>query len=297
VTTETIHYRGEAIQFPWGLATAGDGALWFTNTLPPFSIGRISVDGTADVFTDHGIDHPRAIVAGESDDLWFTNTGGNSIGRVTYGGRFTTISDRQIHAPAEIAVAPDGTIWFTNSGSRSLGRIDDTGRCTSIRVPMRRPFGIAVGPDDALWFTDHGSARIGRSDLNGNIEVFSLGIEGFPRSITAGSDNALWFTSVGAIGRLSVDGALTLYRDAGIAGPFGIQLGPDGAVWYADHWNSMVGRVSEAGEITTFETGAGRSEEGTTTDVAPGADGRLWFTDWANNFVGAMHVEQLGEAR
>lgn len=97
--------------------------------------------------------------------------------------------------------------------------------------------------------------------------------------------------------RTAANGDVTMYRGPRLAGPFRTGLGPDGAAWYADHWNSTVGRVSDSGEIQAFQPGVGRSEEGTTTDVAPGADGRLWFTDWANNIVGAMHVAQLGEAR
>ena len=65
------------------------------------------------------------------------------------------------------------------------------------------------------------------------------------------------------------------YMDPTI-GAHWITTGPDGALWFANHGNNSIGRISTTGVVSNY-TGAGISSGPTAITVGP--DGALWFTD------------------
>jgi streptogramin lyase len=83
-------------------------------------------------------------------------------------------------------------------------------------------------------------------------------------------------------------------RRAGIAedpkpqvrAPDQITVGPDGNLWFTNDDNGRIGRITPAGEITTFADPAGKvsSPEG----ITPGPDERLWFTSSGNGRIGRI---------
>ena len=99
------------------------------------SIGRITPDGTASVFTDPSISFPNGITAGSDGALWFTN--GNNIrsGRITTDGVVTNYTDPSINFPDGIAEGSDGALWFTNGDNNSIGRITTDGVVTNYTDP------------------------------------------------------------------------------------------------------------------------------------------------------------------
>jgi streptogramin lyase len=69
------------------------------------------------------------------------------------------------------------------------------------------------------------------------------------------------------------------------ANPIGIALGPDGNMWFVEHANDLIGRITPAGTVTEFSgmtPGAGPSY------IALGADGNLWFTETGANRIGTI---------
>ncbi len=70
-------------------------------------------------------------------------------------------------------------------------------------------------------------------------------------------------------------GKVSLYDDTfGDATPQGIATGPDGALWFADGGNDVVGRITTGGSFTNeFAPGAELSG-----GITAGPDGALWFT-------------------
>jgi virginiamycin B lyase len=139
---------------------------------------------------------------------------------------------------ADIALGPDGNLWFTESAAPGrIGRITPAGQVTEFTAgltPSAQPAGIAAGPDGAMWFTERTGARIGRIASDGTITEFAL---------PAGSQ------------------------------PVGIAGGPGRDLWYADR-AGRIGRMTTAGEVTTYLVAGGRPEE-----IAVGSDGNVWFTD------------------
>jgi virginiamycin B lyase len=67
--------------------------------------------------------------------------------------------------------------------------------------------------------------------------------------------------------------------------PFGITVGPDGALWFAEKFGDRIGRITTSGQITEFEV--------PTPIAAPfmitaGPDGALWFTEELGNKIGRI---------
>ena len=86
------------------------------------------------------------------------------------------------------------------------------------------------------------------------------------------------------VGKVTSTGAATSYTSKGVD-PFGVALGPDGAVWYAEFQASAVGWVNAAGttgEVTGMSAGAGPRY------VATGPGNTVWFTEETGNRVGRV---------
>ncbi len=67
-------------------------------------------------------------------------------------------------------------------------------------------------------------------------------------------------------------GSVKIYQDV-ISGPHGIVAGPDKALWFTNYLDDSIGRITTAGQVTTY-TGTGiRGPQG----IAAGPDGALWF--------------------
>jgi virginiamycin B lyase len=58
---------------------------------------------------------------------------------------------------------------------------------------------------------------------------------------------------------------------------YGITVGPDNALWYAENAANKIGRITTAGSITEFSTGITSNAQ--PTSIATGQDGNLWFTE------------------
>jgi virginiamycin B lyase len=71
------------------------------------------------------------------------------------------------------------------------------------------------------------------------------------------------------------------------AAPFGIALGPDGAVWFAELSGRQVGRIAPDGALTEYPIPSGNSSR----FVAVGPDGAVWFTSGAGNRIGRVAAD------
>src|SRR6266700_3366866 len=79
-------------------------------------------------------------------------------------------------------------------------------------------------------------------------------------------------------------GKVTIYPATGISGPVGIAAGPDRALWFTNHGNNSIGRITTAGAVTNY-TGTGISGP---AGIAAGPDGALWFTNTGNDSIGRI---------
>jgi sugar lactone lactonase YvrE len=182
-------------------------------------------------------------------------------------GQVSTVST-SLKAPYNVAIAPDGTLIVVHQGG--LARVSATGVAT--------PIGPGVSGVNGMW-----GATV---DSLGNVYV-------------ADGDARL-------IRRVSPDGLVTTLATAQSAGqvldvgdpasfkPWGIAVGPDGALYFADHGNHCIRRLSMAGEVSTV---AGTGQPGFVDGPAESArfrqpmnlafdqTGHLYVTDHGNGVV------------
>jgi virginiamycin B lyase len=265
-----------------GITSGSDGALWFIAN-SGLDIGRITTSGSVSTFPlPSGIGLATAITSGPDGALWFTvynaSGGANSIGRITTTGQFTIFTDPSLgtgnwnsstHRALPDITSADGALWFTceyasnvvGPGSASIGRITTAGVVTSYPIPFNaNPGPLTAGPDGAIWFAGadfFGGNGIGRMTPSGVFSKFSgSGKIGQVLGLTAGPDGALWFTNYSVpgdsgyspyppIGRITTKGTITTYGSPKVEkGALGITAGSDGGVWFIDHLNDTIGRVS-----------------------------------------------------
>ena len=232
-----------------------DGALWFTNHFGNASVGRITTTGTVTNYTDPTIYGPNGITAGPDGALWFTNDGNDSIGRITTTGAVTNYTGIGISDPFGITAGPDGALWFTNDGNDSIGRITTTGTVTNytgtgIERPVRNHGwagrGLVVHQlRQRQHRADHHHRH--RHQLHRHRHRHPVRNHGRAGRGARGSPTRIHFS----IGRITTTGMVTNYTDPSINNPLGITAGPDGALWFTNHGNDSIGRITPIGATVT----------------------------------------------
>jgi virginiamycin B lyase len=73
------------------------------------------------------------------------------------------------------------------------------------------------------------------------------------------------------------------------AGPYGIAVGPDGALWFAEAFTASVGRITTAGKISEKVVFSPAKDYELAPDfIATGSDGALWYTTEFNGVIGRV---------
>lgn len=309
IATYAVPTAGAALD---SLVRGPDGNLWFAEE-KGWKIGRITPAGAIQelpVEHDAGqTNGPTDLVTGQDGDLWFLSHSGAHVNRMpTSGAYLDRLADGYAQFGALVAGRSRG-VWASELGGagsayRILGSAGGQvegwklpGAVSGWSTPM------AVAPDGALWYDD-GSGYLKRlgEDRVATTHPAPWGGSVSTGSLAYGADGALWATGHevwgappfatyrgGAIGRF--DGlrfvSWSLPRLPGQTAdpvPHSLELGPDGALWWAE--DGAIGRITPGGAISRV-----RIAPWNATDIEFGADGRLWFIDRAANRVGAITVD------
>ena len=279
---------------PQDIVQGPDGNMWFTER-GANKIGRISgtSPGTIEEFAvPVGTTAPDIIVVGPDGALWYTQS--NGVGRMApdnpAGAVFFSLG---MSGPRGIAVGPDGNLWIADATNNRVVRLSTAGTQVGALIPLPVGFnarGITPGPDGNMWvgnFSTPGSvARIttGATPALDPLAGFPVPA-GSPIDVIGGSDGNVWYAGQGTtVGKIAPDGTATAFTSKGVD-PFGVTLGPDGAVWFAEFQANAVGRVGTDGttsEVTGMTAGAGPRY------VASGPGNTIWFTEETGNRVGRV---------
>ena len=82
-------------------------------------------------------------------------------------------------------------------------------------------------------------------------------------------------------------GKIKIFTDTfGDAVPQGIAAGPDGALWFTDSGNDVIGRMTTRGKYTMQVSPGDEVSDG----ITAGPDGALWFTTY--NHIGRITTGQ-----
>ncbi len=168
--------------------------------------------------------------------------------------------------------AQGGTGWIisTVAGTGTQGHAGDGGPATS--ALLNNPFDLAFDPDGNLVFSDTYNHRICKIDARTQA-----------------------ISTVAGIGEGGFSGDGGPATAARLNQPYGVIVGPDGSIFFADRLNGRVRKVDQRGMISTFAgNGSGKySGDGGPAAVAglaePNglalADNRLFITDVADHRV------------
>ncbi len=275
-----------------------DGNMWFTERTAN-KIGRISgtnPGATSEFDVAAGSAGPDIIVVGPDNALWFTQA--NGVGRMAPGNpagvQFFSLG---MSGPRGIAAGPDGNLWVADATNNRVVRVSTAGAAVGTPIALPLVFnarGITLGPDGNMWVGDFGGsvARIttGATPALDPAAGFPVPA-GTPIDVIGGADGNIWYAGQGTtVGKVTPAGTATAYVAKGVD-PFGITLGPDNAIWFAEFQANAVGRVSPAGvtsHVTGMTAGAGPRY------VAKGPNNTIWFTEETGNRVGRVTGIEVG---
>ncbi len=241
------------------IAVGPDGNVWLAD--PNNGLIRIDMSGGFTQVGPPGPFGPLRLVAGFSNDIWFTSGFTNPyISRMTLDGTVTQYPLPSKFGYGEgIARGRDKTIWFTDPGSAAIGKIDRNGVMTEYQASSS-PMEIVAGPDGNMWFTDYYGGKVGRITPQGVISLFQ--VARFTRNLVVGPDGDFWVIVDGSayVYKLSTAGAIVGEVYIAPPGPDGgsaedIILGPDKKAvwigWFGGDVQSLE-RVALDGSITSF---------------------------------------------
>ncbi len=206
--------------------------------------------------------------------------------------------------PGVIASDGRGNEWFAECDSTIASIDESTKKFSQFNTSAAQSCGggVALGRNgNGMWFTDYNDGKVGFIDLKSHaFYVYQTPTSrSYPIDITAGPDNAMWFTESaagphgskrGKIGRVDLSVhpyKITEYKlplDGGIATPYEITLGSDGALWFTDPNSDRIGRITTSYRISFYPVLTGSQPLGITS----GPDEALWFTAFGTGRIGRM---------
>jgi virginiamycin B lyase len=156
----------DAIGTPQSIVTGNDGALWFTYDYrgDTFGVARITTAGDLTYYPVAG--QTNDIVAGDGNDLWFTQENSQRIGRLTTSGQLTLYqlpnvsSTISAPSPRTIARVASGTYAFGALADQSdyMGTITRSGDITLYQQPNQIDVArdaVYAGWANEVWFTTY----------------------------------------------------------------------------------------------------------------------------------------------
>ncbi len=277
---------------PVDIAAGPDGALWLTlRDVSPGTtanaVARISTAGAITTFPDWSTSQRGSIATGPDGALWYVNSS-HGFGRMTTAGVFTWSSPTYVRDPGGLEAGPDGALWFANHDTYAFGRIAADGTVTTEGPQGLDVRALTFDSDGVLWFATASGDPLGRrtgastsATFGGTASQISQ-----PTFITTGPDGALWFSNTGndSIGRITVDGAVSNFKDPSIDAPTDIVLGPDGALWFTNAGGHTIGRITTTGVASSYYTYGVYGPSG----IVAGPDGALWFTNQMQGSLGRI---------
>jgi virginiamycin B lyase len=279
-----------AAAVPQDIVQGPDGKLWFAESGAD-KVGRIDpanptvVEEFPTKDKDGG---PFGITVGPDGNIWFTERDDKEIGMMPPGNPAAVQEfavGGVIDNPQGIAPGLDGNLWVVSAGNEKVVRVSTAGvKVEEIPIPGFGGRFIAPGPGNTMWVAGFGG-KVGRiAGTGGAVTAFDVTSAW---DIVQGPDGNMWFTAPNThVGRITPAGVVTEFPTPTAASdPFGIALGPDGAIWFAQALGNNIGRATtapvfnEIGGLTT----ASRPEYITT-----GPGDTMWFTEKDGNRVGRI---------
>ncbi len=244
------------------------------------------------------------LVAGDRDEVWFTESGAGRIGRLTYTDttdyRFEEFRLAEGSSPENLVIG-GGYVWFTEPRRDRIGRLDmATGEVDEFEVPVGAyPADLDYASDGSIWFTMMMSDGIGRlvvtaADDYVVEEYFDESLAGGrPYGLVVAGTNTVYFaqTENDRVSRFTPPNSwLHLYDSSGATdapnGPYKVAL---------EKWDEVWTTERDGNRITKFKPGTlplpiprtlTPSHSVPMGLAVERSSGQVWFTQWAAGQIG-----------
>ena len=281
---------GRNLYFPAGLAVAPDGSVIIASyggarvwRLYPdgrlvtiAGTGAVGCSGDGGPATQATLRMPHGVAVGRDGSIYVGDANNGRVRRIAPDGIISTFA-----GPGQCTSG--GVIGFTDAPVGDAGAPAPDGGGTVAAVPgpgdggpanqasLFFPYGVAVAEDGSVYIADSGNNRIRRVSPDGII------------------------TTVAGHGGYGYGGDGGPAVQAGLAGPWGVKVAPDGSLYVADTGNRLVRRITPDGVITTV---AGNIATGFGGDGGPATQAGLGFpSDVAVAGDGTVYIPDHGHVR
>lgn len=226
------------------------------------------------------------IAAGPARTVWFPEHNSSDIARFQLAGRVTIWPTPTPNAkPEAIAAAPNRqAMWFTEFDTNCVGKITTTGAIvefpTRVKPLQSVPALTGTRASADVWFgTDFNG--IGRIAPTGRVRFFDIANNSAqPTALTLDKSGNIWYIewAGNSVGFIRPAGGGTAFDVGQGGGSFGIALGPDRRIWFADPTNKRIGRINTDGTGLKYFS---RGLTGDPDSITAGPDGNLYFGEFS----------------
>lgn len=288
--------NGAAASFdsPRGLATDTAGNLYVSE----WNGGRLrKVTPAGEVSTvATGLGAVFGVAVGSDGNFYVAQPNGRTILKVTPSGTVSTFAGSGVAAtvngngtaaafntPTGVVFDRAGNLYVAEYWGHCIRKITPAGDVTTFAgsgvqgatdgpaaaASFNHPNALAIDEDGALYVADSSNARIRKIAPDGLVSTLA---------------------GTGATGSGDGPAATATFRN-----PYGIAVGPEGAVYVADAGASKLRRISRTGVVSTIAgTGAGGSTDGAATTVATlGTPAGLAFDAAGNLYFGDATIHKV----
>jgi streptogramin lyase len=241
------------------LTVGSDGNIWGAdpNTV---TIDKIQTSNGALFAQYHTSYGPVGVTGGPDGNIWFTEGNGSSgkVGYVTPGGAVTEFGVYVDASPNPGGIVTVGSnLWFCDNaaGGRVIDQVTTSGVVTQVTSVPQPCNSLAVEPDGQyVWattgFQNATSIGIMRISVStGTVNQYTL--TGTSQCVTAGPDGVMYVTEVTGSGGMLAEipqSSPSSLREIAVptsaATPYGIAVGPDGRLWFAESNEGKLGALS-----------------------------------------------------
>jgi virginiamycin B lyase len=171
--------------------------------------------------------------------------------------------------PHNLIVDDAGIVWYAGNRASHIGKLDPkSGKITKIMMPIedvQDPHTLVWNREGDIWFTAQMSNYVGKLDVeSGQVQLVPVPTErARPYGIVMdGSGMRPWIALFGSNKLATVDPETMQLQEFALpreeARPRRLQITSDGAVWYVDYADGMLGRFDPAsGAINEWEMPGG----------------------------------------